>query len=219
MTTTLNRRALSEELANTLTHGLGLLLSLVGVPGLIVMAARYGDAWHIVSCSVYGTALILLYAASTIYHAVQSPRWKEILRVVDHACIYLLIAGTYTPFTLVLMRGGWGWTLFGLVWGFAVIGICFKLLWTGRFEVISTVTYVLMGWLALIAVYPIVTEFPLGCILWILAGGSSYTIGVIFYALDEKPYMHAIWHLFVLAGSACHYVAVMESVLPTGIWA
>ncbi len=219
MTTTLNRRALSEELANTLTHGLGLILSLVGAPGLIVTAARYGDAWHIVSCSVYGAALILLYAASTIYHGVQSPRWKEILRVVDHACIYLLIAGTYTPFTLVLMRGGWGWTLFGLVWGFAIIGICFKLLWTGRFEVISTVTYVLMGWLALIAVYPIVTVFPPGCILWILAGGSSYTIGVIFYALDEKPYMHAIWHLFVLGGSACHYVAVMEYVLPSGILA
>ena len=219
MTTTLHRRALSEELANTLTHGLGLLLSLIGAPGLIVMAARYGDAWHIVSCSVYGAALILLYAASTIYHGVQSPRWKETLRVVDHACIYLLIAGTYTPFTLVLMRGGWGWTLFGLVWGFAIIGICFKLLWTGRFEVISTVTYVLMGWIALIAVYPIVTEFPLGCVLWILAGGSSYTIGVIFYALDEKPYMHAIWHLFVLAGSACHYVAVMEYVLPSGILA
>ena len=219
MTSTLERRALSEELANTLTHGLGLLLSLVGVPGLIVMAVRYGDAWHIVSCSVYGVALVLLYAASTIYHCVQCPRWKEILRVVDHACIYLLIAGTYTPFTLVTMGGGWGWTLFGLVWGFAVVGICFKLLWTGRFEVISTVTYVLMGWLALIAIYPIVTEFPLGCVLWILAGGSSYTVGVIFYALDEKPYMHAIWHLFVLAGSACHYIAVMEYVLPTGIWA
>ena len=216
MTTTLGPRAISDELANTLTHLLGLVLSLVGAPGLIFMAARYGDAWHVLSCSVYGVALVLLYAASTTYHWVQAPRLKQILRVVDHACIYLLIAGTYTPFTLVTIGGPWGWTLFSLVWGLAVIGICFKILWTGRFEFISTLTYVLMGWMALIAVYPIVTEFPLGCTLWILAGGSSYTIGVIFYAFDSKPYMHAIWHLFVLAGSACHYVAVMEYVLPSG---
>jgi hemolysin III len=117
------------------------------------------------------------------------------------------------------MRGEWGWTLFGLVWGFAIIGISFKLTWTGRYEFISTLTYVLMGWIALIAVYPIFDQFPLGCILWILAGGSCYTIGVIFYALDAKPYMHAVWHLFVLAGSACHYVAVMVYVLPSGVWA
>lgn len=219
MTTSLEQRTLSDELANTLTHGLGLVLSLLGAPGLIVMAARYGDVWHVITCSVYGAALVLLYAASTIYHGVQEPRWKEILRVVDHACIYLLIAGTYTPFTLVTMGGGWGWTLFGLVWGFALLGICFKLLWTGRFEVVSTVTYVLMGWIALVAVYPIVTQFPFGCIVWILAGGISYTVGVIFYALDTRPYMHAIWHLFVLAGSACHYVAVMQYVLPSGTWA
>ena len=137
------------------------------------------------------------------------------LRVVDHVCIYLLIAGTYTPFTIGMVRGGWGWTMFGLVWVFALVGICAKVFWTGRFESVSTATYILMSWLAVIAAYPVVTHFPLGCILWILAGGSCYTVGVVFYARDRLPYMHATWHLFVLAGSTCHFIAVMTYVLPT----
>ncbi len=207
-----------EEIANTATHGLGLLLAFVGMPALVVMAARHGNAWHIVSCSVYAAAVIILYGASTFYHAVVTPRWKKLLRILDHACIYLLIAGTYTPFTLVMMRGAWGWTLFGLVWGFALAGISFKVFWTGRYEVISTAAYILMGWLALVAVYPILTQFPIGCIVWILAGGVFYTSGVIFYALSHRAYMHAAWHLFVLAGSVCHYVAVMAYVLPTDAW-
>ena len=209
---------LREELANTLTHGLGLLLSIVGVPGLIVMASRHGDAWHVVSCSVYGATLIILYSASTLYHGARTPRWKKILQVMDHACIYLLIAGTYTPFTLVMLRGGWGWTLFGLVWGGALVGIFFKLFFTRRFEVVSTVTYILMGWIALVATYPIVQQFPLGCILWLVAGGVSYTFGVIFFVLDRLPFMHAVWHVCVLAGSICHYVAVMRYVLPSPAW-
>lgn len=208
----------SDELANTLTHALGLVLSLAGLPSLVVMAARRGDAWHVVTCSVYAATLVVLYGASTFYHAARQPRWKDFFRVIDHACIYLLIAGTYTPFTLVMLRGGWGWTLFALVWGFALAGIAFKVFWTGRFEVVSTITYVLLGWIALVATYPIVTRFPPGCILWLLAGGVCYTVGVVFYAFDRLPYMHAAWHLFVLAGSAFHYVAVMRYVLPTEEW-
>ena len=209
----------SEENANTLTHALGLVLSLVGVPGLVFMAVRHGDAWHVVTCCIYGMTLVVLYLASTLYHAARAPRWKETFRIIDHACIYLLIAGTYTPFTLVTLRGGWGWTLFGLVWGFALVGIAFKVLWTGRFEFVSTTVYILLGWVALVATRPILEAFPTGCLLWLLAGGVAYTSGVVFYALDRKPYMHAAWHLFVIAGSACHYGAVMYYVLPTDPWA
>lgn len=207
-----------EERVNVLTHGLGFLLSMAGVPGLVIMAALYGDAWHVVTCSIYGATLVILYAASTLYHFAQKPRFKGAMRVVDHACIYLLIAGTYTPFTLVMMRGSWGWTLFGLVWGLAVVGIFCKVFWTGRFEVVSTVTYVAMGWLALVALKPMLQQFPPGCLLWLLAGGLTYTVGIAFYAMDRKPVMHAIWHLFVLGGSSCHYVAVMRYVLPGGGW-
>ena len=214
----LKRRRTPDELASTLTHALGLLLALAGLPGLVVMACTRGDTWHTVSCSVYAAAVLFLYAASTLYHAVHAPRWKPLLRIIDHVCIYLLIAGTYTPFTLVMMRGGWGWTVFGLVWGFAAVGIVFKVFFTGRFELVSTVTYVLMGWIALVAAQPILERFPAGCIAWLLAGGAFYTIGVIFYALDRRPFMHAAWHLFVLGGSVCHYVAVMIYVLPTDAW-
>jgi hemolysin III len=210
--------SLPEERANALTHGLGLLLSLAGIPGLIAMAARHGDAWHVVSCSVYGATLIVLYAASTLYHLALEPGRKRLFRVVDHACIYLLIAGTYTPFTLVTLRGGWGWTLFGLVWGLAALGICVKVFWRGRCEIASTVAYILMGWLAMVAVKPMLAQFPVGCFAWVLAGGITYTVGTVFYALDRRPYLHAIWHVFVLAGSACHYVAVMRYVLPSQAW-
>jgi hemolysin III len=183
------------------------------------MASRYGDAWHIVSCSVYGATMISLYLASTLYHGSRAERRRALFRIVDHACIYLLIAGTYTPFTLVTIRGGWGWTLFGLVWGLALVGIGCKVFWTGRYEVASTVVYVLMGWLALIAIDPILRQFPTGCLLWVVAGGVTYTVGVVFYALDSRPYLHSVWHLFVLGGSACHYVAVIRYVLPSGAWA
>jgi hemolysin III len=210
---------LREEKLNALTHGLGLVLSLVGIPGLVVMALRHGDTWHIVSCSIYGGSLITLYAASMFYHMARRDSLRELFRIVDHACIYLLIAGTYTPFTLVTLRGEWGWTLFGLVWGLALAGVFGKIFWTGRFEIASTVIYVLMGWLALIAIEPIIERFPPGCLFWVLAGGVVYTVGVVFYVLDRKPWLHTVWHLFVLGGSACHYVAVMRYVLPSGAWA
>jgi hemolysin III len=204
----------AEELANTLTHGAGLALSLAGLTVLVVLAALRGTAWHIVSCSIYGATLVLLYSASTIYHAVRSPRAKRILRAVDHAAIYLLIAGTYTPFTLVTLRGGLGWTLFGLVWGIALAGIVFKIFFAGRFPIASTLSYLAMGWLVVIAWKPVVSRIPGNGLLWILAGGLAYSAGVIFFAAHRVRFSHTVWHLFVLAGSLCHYFAVLWYVLP-----
>ena len=206
----------TDERWNVLTHGLGLLLSLGAVPALVLAAARHGETWHVVTCAIYGVTLVALYAASTLYHLAERPRARHTLRVADHACIYLLIAGTYTPFTLIMLRGPWGWSLFAAVWALALVGIAFKVFWTGRYERVSTATYVGMGWIALAAARPMLERFPTGCLLWLLAGGLAYTVGVLFYLRDERPFLHAVWHLFVLAGSACHYVAVMRYVLPSG---
>lgn len=203
-----------EELANAVTHGLGLALSVAGLAVLVVLASLRGTAWHIVACSVYGATLVALYAVSTVYHSVRHPRAKQIVRVFDHSAIYLLIAGTYTPFALVNLRGVWGWTLLGLVWTLAVAGILFKIFAGIRFPKLSTLAYILMGWLALIAIRPILTHVPLHGVEWLLAGGLAYTFGVVFYAWKRVPYNHAIWHVFVLVGSICHYFAVMFYVLP-----
>jgi len=209
-----SRRA-KHELANRVTHGAGLALSVAGCAVLVTLAALRGSAWHIVACSVYGGTLVCLYAASTMYHSVRSRQWKRIWRIVDHSSIYLLIAGTYTPFTLVMLKGGWGWTLFGLVWGLALAGTLFKVWFVDKLPVASTVVYLLMGWLAVIAVKPLVAMVPIGGLLWILAGGLLYTAGVGFFAWQKLPYHHAIWHLFVLGGSVCHYFAVLYYVVPT----
>ena len=203
-----------EEVANSLTHGLGLALSCAGLGILLVLAARYGDAWHVVSCSIYGGSLVLVYAASTLYHTVRHDTWKRRFKLLDHVAIFMLIAGTYTPFTLVLMRDGWGWTLFGLVWACALAGIGFKLFSTQRFRKGSTVMYLAMGWLAVLFIKPFLAALPVGSLWWLAAGGLSYTVGVIFYLWDSLPFGHAIWHLFVLGGSACHYFAVLFYVLP-----
>jgi hemolysin III len=204
----------AEEFANTATHGVGLALSLAGLVVLVVLAAVRGTAWHIVSCSIYGATLVLLYTASTLYHAVRSPRAKRILRIVDHAAIYLLIAGTYTPFTLVTLRGGLGWTLFGLVWGIALAGIVFKLFHPERFPIASTLSYLTMGWLVVIAWKPVVARIPGSGLAWILAGGIAYSVGVLFFSAHKVRFSHAVWHLFVLVGSFCHYLAVLFYVLP-----
>ncbi len=196
------------ELANTLTHGVGIFLALVGGVGLIVLAALQGDPWKIVGASVFTVTLVLLYTASTLYHAVRSPALKLRLKILDHAAIYLLIAGTYTPFTLVGLRGGWGWSLFGVVWGLAVGGVIFKIFFAGRFRLISTAIYVAMGWMVLIAVGPMVRRLDPAVIIWLVAGGVAYTLGTIFYHNRRIPYSHAVWHGFVLAGSLCHGVAV-----------
>jgi len=203
-----------HELANSATHGMGLALSVAGCALLVTLAALRGNAWHIVACSIYGGTLVCLYSASTVYHSVRSPRLKHVLRIVDHSSIYLLIAGTYTPFTLVLLRGGWGWTLFGLVWGLSLVGILLKVWFVDHLPVASTLVYVGMGWLVVIAIKPVVALVPAAALLWLLAGGVFYTAGVGFFAWQKLPYHHAIWHLFVMGGSVCHYFAVLYYVVP-----
>jgi hemolysin III len=200
--------SLGEEIANSVTHGLGLAASLAAAPVLIVFAARR-DAWQVVGSSVFAATLIALYAASTLYHSLPSSRAKRVFRVLDHGAIYLLIAGTYTPFTLGVLRGAWGWTLLGLVWGLAAVGVVFKSVRGFHHPRLSTAVYLLMGWLVVIAIKPLVSNVSFAGLMWLLAGGLSYTVGVVFYALDHKRYVHAVWHLFVLGGSACHCVAVL----------
>jgi hemolysin III len=203
-----------EELANTLTHGIGLLVVLAAAPLLIVLAAMHASAWHVVGVSIYATSLVALYAASTAYHGVQHPSAKRILRALDHSAIYLLIAGTYTPFMLVNLRGGWGWTLLALVWTIALVGIMWKLIGKEHHMVLSTILYIVMGWLVIVAARPLLRTIPLGGLAWLLAGGLAYTLGVAFFSSSRFRFNHAVWHLFVLAGSACHYVAVLHYVLP-----
>jgi hemolysin III len=211
---TIEDRSLIEELANSITHGIGLALSVVGLIALVVLSVMRGDAWHIAGCTTFGVTLVLLYAASTLYHTFHTPRLKRILKILDHAAIYLLIAGTYTPFTLVNLRGFWGWTLFSLVWGLSVFGILWKLVHVERFQIVSTLVYLAMGWVVLIAIKPVMSSVPSWGIVWLVAGGLFYTVGVVFFALNRLRYNHAIWHVFVMAGSICHYIAVMFYVLP-----
>jgi hemolysin III len=214
MTTCAKERLAPEEVANCATHGLGLALSLAGFVALVALARARGDAWQIASCGVYGASLVALYLASTLYHGARAPRAKQFLQALDHCGIYLLIAGTYTPFTLVTLRGPWGWTLFGLVWGLALAGILFRVLCGTRYRPVAVASYVLLGWLCVVAVKPIVELVPMGALVWIAAGGLAYTAGVFFFAARRIPHHHAIWHLFVLGGSICHYVAVLLYVLP-----
>ena len=195
-----------EETINALTHGLGAGLGASGLAVLVVMAALHGDAWHIVSCSIYGATLVLLFTSSTLYHSFCDERVKHAFRIVDHASIYLLIAGTYTPFLLVNLRGGWGWSLFGVVWGLALAGIVFQIFFVDRFRLAQTLIYLAMGWLVVIAVKPLLANVPRPGLLWLLAGGLSYTVGAIFYLWKKLPYHHAVWHLFVL-GEACAIIS------------
>jgi hemolysin III len=198
-----------EELANTITHGIGLALSIAGFIALLVVAAFRGGALRIISCAIYGTTLVCLYAASTLYHSLSSPRVKRALKIFDHSAIYLLIAGSYTPFTLVTLRGGWGWSLFATVWALAMGGIVFKLWFIDHFKILSTVLYLAMGWIALIAIKPLLSTIPPHGLYWLVAGGLLYSIGVAFFAAHRIPFGHAIWHVFVIAGSTCHYLAVL----------
>jgi hemolysin III len=202
-----------EELANSITHGIGLALSIAGFVVLLVLAAMRGTAWQIVGCAVYGTTLVCVYTASTLYHGIPRPHFRRILKILDHSAIYLLIAGTYTPFLLVNLRGAWGWSLLGVVWGLAIAGIVFKVWFVDRFKVLSTAIYIAMGWLALIAVKPLFAAVPIAGFIWLVAGGFLYTVGVLFFAWKRVPYNHTIWHVFVMAGSICHYLAVLYSVV------
>jgi hemolysin III len=208
------RYTLVEEIVHAITHGVGLLLSMAALVILVVLASLYGDAWHIVSVSIYGSTLVLLYAASTFYHALPMPRAKGVLQVLDHASIYLLIAGTYTPFTLVNLRGGWGWAIFGVVWGLALLGVAMEAFARQFSRSISLVLYIATGWTAAVAVKPLFAAVPTGGLVLLVAGGVAYTGGVVFYCWRSLPYNHAIWHVFVVAGSVLHFFAVLLYVIP-----
>jgi hemolysin III len=197
-----------EELANALTHGAGMLASVAGGAVLIVLASLARRPSLIVGVSIFVTTLVALYTASTLYHFARSPALRARLKVLDHAAIYLLIAGTYTPFMIDAVRGGWGWSLFGVIWGLAMVGIALKLVFTGRFRLLSTAVYVGMGWLVLIGIVPIARALSTTTLVWMVAGGIAYTAGTPFYHALRIPYAHAVWHVFVVAGSVCHAVAI-----------
>lgn len=200
--------SVGEEIANASTHGLGAVLSVAAMVVLVVNAARNGDALHIVGVTVFGASLVLLYFMSTVYHALQQPRLKRVFQIVDHSCIYLLIAGSYTPFTLGPLRGGIGWSLFGITWALALAGILIKILARGRFRRFSVLFYLGLGWIVVVAIKPVVESLPASALAWLIAGGAMYSLGVVFYLWRLLPYNHAIWHVFVLGGSVCHFVAV-----------
>lgn len=200
----------NEEMANSISHGLGLVAAIVGTPFLIIHAARFGDAAFIVGASIFAATMLMLYLGSTLYHALPGGKAKHVFRMIEHAAIFLLIAGTYTPFTLGVLRGAWGWTLFGLVWGLAAVGVAMKTFSRISHPVISTGLYLLMGWLIVIAAEPLSARVPASGLLWLVAGGLAYTVGVGFFAFDSRlRYGHFIWHLFVMMGTGFHYFAVL----------
>ena len=208
------RYSLREDFANSIIHGVGFILSIIGMCVLIAFASIYGNAWHVVSCSIYGSTLVFLYTASTLYHSIQLAKAKRVLRVLDHSTIFLLIAGTYTPFTLVNLRGPWGWSLFGVIWALAVIGILFQTTMLRKGAVVSVAFYVTMGWVVVVAIKPMLSLVDTGGLVLLLLGGVAYTTGVVFYLWRQMPYNHAIWHVFVLAGSALHFFSILLYVIP-----
>lgn len=206
--------SVGEEIANSVTHGVGVVLSIAGLAILTGFASVFGSVWHIVGCSIYGAMQILLYTASTLYHSIPLPRAKAVLRVIDHAAIFLLIAGTYTPFALVNLRGPWGWSLLIAVWTLAIAGIVAQSCLMRQKNWLNVALYVAMGWIAIIGVKPLFESVSLGGIVLLFAGGLAYTLGCIFYVWRRLRYHHAVWHLFVLAGSALHFFAVLFYVIP-----
>ena len=204
---------LRDEFYNAVTHGLGAFLSAIGGVVLITLAALYSDSWQLVSAVIFSVSLIGLYGASTLYHSTHEPKAKHRYKVLDHCMIYVLIAGSYTPFTLIGLRGPWGWGLFAAIWTIALAGVVFKLFHTGRFPRLSTALYVAMGWLVVVAIKPMLASIDAWTLGWLLAGGVFYTLGTYFYHRESIPYAHAIWHLFVIAGSVCHFVAVAAQVV------
>lgn len=198
-----------EEIANSITHSIGAGLSIAALVILVVLASRRGDAWRIVSFSIYGITLFLLYLASTLYHGFVNPKIKNVFRILDHSAIYLLIAGTYTPVTLTLMRGAWGWTLFGLAWAMAIGGIIITALLLDKLKALLVLSYVVMGLLVVIAIKPMIQMLPRGMIIWLFIGGACYILGIIFYLWKRLPYHHPIWHLFVLGGSISHFLGIL----------
>jgi hemolysin III len=203
------RQTVSEEIANSISHGVGFVLAIVATPILILAAARDGSVWNIVGVSVFATSMMLLYLASTLYHAIPHDRAKQVFRLLDHGAIFILIAGTYTPFTLGVMRGPWGWTLFGLIWSLAVFGLTMKAIFGARQRWLTVPLYLLMGWLVVIAAPHILFSMPWAALMLLLAGGAAYTGGTFCFRAHSVPYAHFAWHLFVIAGTACHFFAVL----------
>ena len=203
------RPTLGEEIANSISHGIGLILAIVATPILIIAALRYGNTWNMVGVSVFAASMVTLYLSSTLYHAVTHDRAKQIFRMFDHCAIFLLIAGTYTPFTLGVLRGPWGWTLLGLIWTLAAIGLTMKMVLRARYSWLSVILYLVMGWLVVIAAPQILRVMPFSGLVWLAAGGIAYTAGVGFYAAHRVRYAHFAWHLFVIAGTVCHFFAVL----------
>ncbi len=203
-----------EEILNAVTHGLGTLLAVAALTILIIFAAFYGNAWHVVSSCIYGVTLVILYLFSTLYHSFQNQKVKSVFKILDHAAIYLLIAGTYTPFTLVTLHGALGWTIFAVIWALALIGIVLKIFFIKRFKIVSTLTYLLMGWVIVFAFKPLVLNLSVSGVKWLVLGGLLYTLGALLYLAKKIPYNHSIFHLFVLGGSVCHFFAILFYVLP-----
>jgi hemolysin III len=202
-----------EEKINIYSHAFGFVLSIVALILLESKAIRFGNVWHIVSFTIFGLSLIILYAASTSYHSATKPKLREKLRIFDHASIYILIAGSYTPFTLVTLHGTSGWVIFGVSWGFALTGIILKLFFTGKYDLLSTIMYVFMGWLIIFVIKPLINNLPTEGLIWLFAGGMAYTIGAILYSIRKIKYNHGIFHVFVLTGSFCHFIAIFYYVL------
>ncbi|WP_368503792.1 hemolysin III family protein [Alkalihalophilus sp. As8PL] len=204
----------SEEIANAVTHGIGVLLSIAALVLLIVFSSLHGTVWHVISFTIYGVTMLLLYLSSTMLHALPPGKAKNVFEIMDHASIYLFIAGTYTPILFIVVQGALGWTLFGIVWGLATFGIVFKAYFVKRFLFLSTLFYILMGWLALFAIKPIIENLGSTGLIFLIGGGLCYTLGTIFYVWRGFRYHHAVWHLFVLAGSVLHFFLVLLFILP-----
>ena len=203
-----------EEIASSVVHGIGWVLSIAMLVLLVVFSAIFGDAWHIVSCSIYGATIVLMYASSTMYHSLTNKKAKYVFKVLDHSSIYFLIAGTYTPITLTVLRGVWGWVLFGFVWSLVAFGTVFKAVMVERFKVLSVIIYGVMGW-SIVLFLPVVLEkVPFGALGLILAGGICYTAGIPFYAMHTREYMHSIWHVFVLGGTVFQFIGILLFVIP-----
>ncbi|OPJ62418.1 PAQR family membrane homeostasis protein TrhA [Clostridium oryzae] len=197
-----------EEIANAITHGIGSLLAIAALVLLIVNAVQHGTAWHVVSYSIFGASLVILYTESTLYHSITNRKAKRVFRIFDHSSIYILIAGTYTPFTLTVLRGPLGWSIFGVIWTMAVIGIIIKCKWVGKYDKISTIVYVIMGWMIIISIKILWLHIPHISFYMLVIGGVAYTVGALLYSLNKIPYNHPVWHLFVIAGSVCHFFSV-----------
>lgn len=210
------RYSVAEEIANWITHGLGALLAAAGLAALVAAAVLHGTTVHVVGSFIFGLSLLVLYASSTLYHAIGNPGAKRVLRRIDHAAIFLLIAGTYTPFTLVTLRGPWGWSIFGIIWGLAIVGLFFEEALRRRWVGLSIGLYLLMGWVAVAAIKPLLEALPRGGVVLLFAGGLAYSLGTILYLTRRIPYHHAWWHVAVLAGSVLHYFAVLLYVIPGG---